>query len=401
MNDFAPLFQLIADYAPFGIYAILDKSIDTYIADYPSDVQRLIKLLHSSSFTHIYTFESSESNKNLVTVEEIWSFLVQKNASRHSLMLGIGGGVTSDIAAFVASTFHRGIDLVLVPTTLLATVDASIGGKTGFNFNNLKNYIGTFYSPIAIFPHTGFLQTLPPKQLFSGFGEMFKTALLNSKTLFDQTVAAFFEFFDNPNYLLVCPSSNSMPHNQHNDDAISASQPSGENKNTNGIADRLEANSSANFENVVRDIIATKERLVAIDPHDLSIRHALNLGHTVGHAIEELNMQRNTPVLHGIAVMHGLLAELYISQAIFNLDTYYINTLTSIVKQFYGRPTLNCKDIHRLIDWIRLDKKTQTQPTNDDYIGGFSLLSQVGKPEINVKVKVELVEESLDFLCSY
>ena len=206
--------------------------------------------------------EVGETQKSLETVQCIWDFLFAQDITRRGLLICIGGGVLTDLGGFAAGTYKRGIDYINIPTTLLAMVDASVGGKTGFNYNGLKNAIGVFAQPVETLICPSLLSTLPVRQFLSGFGELAKTALLNHR-LWPQVLQYDLD---------------TMP--------LDALTP------------------------LIGASVQVKTRIVAADPHEEGIRKALNLGHTFGHALEEISLGE---LPHGYAVFYGLIAELYLS----------------------------------------------------------------------------------------
>ncbi|MFW5774502.1 MAG: 3-dehydroquinate synthase, partial [Tangfeifania sp.] len=187
---------------------------------------------------------SGENNKKLESVAKIWEFLSRNGADRKSLLINIGGGMLTDLAGFAASTFKRGLDFLNIPTTLLSQVDASVGGKTGINFNGLKNEVGTFKEPVAVIIHTGFLKTIDRKNFISGFAEMIKHGLIKNPEHLDELKAFDIE---NVNYKLL--------------------------------------------QEIIRHSVEVKTHFVANDFTENNIRKALNFGHTAGHAFESLAMK--------------------------------------------------------------------------------------------------------------
>lgn len=274
-----------------------------------------------------------ESVKSLDTVAKIYDFLISEHASRKTLLVTVGGGVLTDMAGFAAATYMRGIDWLAVPTTLLAMVDASTGGKTGVNYGGLKNYVGAFHQPVEVYINTAFLDTLPGDQLLSGYAELVKTWLLTPQP-----------------WLLPEP------------DAVTES-------------DILRA-------------IQVKEYYVSQDPTEQGVRKALNLGHTIGHALEELSLAQS-PLPHGYAVLYGLVAELYLSHVLLGLDKQYVSMVSHLVTEYYGRPNISCKQYNRIFELISCDKK-----------GSYTLLKAKGEPVINQNISQNLLFEALDYLFS-
>ena len=208
---------------------------------------------------------AEDVHKTLETLASVWMALSTQGATRHSLLINLGGGMVTDLGGFAAATFKRGISYINIPTTLLAMVDASVGGKTGINFNGLKNEIGAFAPANSVLIETEFLRTLDTHNFFSGYAEMLKHGLIS---------------------------------------------------NTAHWAELLNFDSSsidyAALKQLVGQSVQVKEDIVEQDPFEHGIRKALNLGHTVGHAFESMALAENRPVLHGYAVAWGIVCELYL-----------------------------------------------------------------------------------------
>ena len=292
----------------------------------------------------VITVEAGDTNKNIEQVTAIWMRLCNEGASRNSLLLNVGGGMITDMGGFVAATFKRGIHSVNVPTTLMASVDAAVGGKTGINFNGLKNEIGSFYPPLCVLIDSSFLKTLDRDNLLSGYAEMVKHALISNM----ETYHAILSFdLDRVDYTLL---------NQ-----------------------------------MVAQSVAVKERIVEEDPKEMGIRKALNLGHTVGHAYESLSFRKGRPVLHGHAVAAGLVSELYLSYKKCGFPMENLSQVVYYLKKYYPPFFFNCDDYEALYELMTNNKK------NEGGIINFTLLSQVGEVQINQSVTKEKVLESFDF----
>ncbi len=210
---------------------------------------------------------SGEENKTLETCQYIWDQFNQFNLDRNALLINLGGGVICDMGGFAASTYKRGIDFINVPTTLLSMVDASYGGKTGINFNGIKNNIGVFKDAIETIIHPAFLQTLPFRELRSGWAEIIKHGLIADK-----------------NYFAKIES----------------------------ITDITKI-TEAEWIEIIRTSIQIKSSIVDQDPEEKGIRKILNFGHTIGHAIESARLKSAYPLLHGEAIAMGMLLELELS----------------------------------------------------------------------------------------
>lgn len=288
---------------------------------------------------------ATDVHKTLDTLQHVWTSMQQAGCTRHSLLINLGGGMVTDLGGFAGATFKRGIRFVNIPTTLLAMVDAAVGGKTGINFGGLKNEIGAFAEASDVVICTEFLRTLDDENIRSGYAEMLKHSLLDSDEMWARHVT----------YDLA-----------HPDLAV------------------LQA--------MVRDSIELKQRVVTDDPHEHGIRKALNLGHTVGHAFESFLMQKATPVLHGDAVAWGLAVELFISAATLNFPTDKMRRTVRFITDHYGRPSITCDDYDVLFDLMLHDKKNTAGRIN------FTLLSSPGEIHIDQHVDRDLILDALDFL---
>lgn len=288
---------------------------------------------------------ASEQNKSLHTVQQIWDFLFAHGITRHGLLICIGGGVITDLGGFAAATYKRGIDNVNVPTTLLAMIDASTGGKTGINYGGLKNSIGCFAPPVETFIWPGWLQTLPVKEMLSGFGEMLKTGLISDSALWHQLLQ-----YD------------------------------------------LETMNSEALMPLIEQCVAAKEGIVAADPKEEGLRKILNFGHTFGHALEETSLGA---VPHGYAVVYGLIAELYLSVTKLGCPKEPLQQLTQIMLHYYGKPQCKCSDREALVALMQQDKKNErTAQIN------CTLIQDIGSPLINQVITPEEANEALEYLFS-
>lgn len=289
--------------------------------------------------------KAGDTNKTLYSLAEVWTALSQGGATRHSLMINLGGGMVTDLGGFAASTFKRGIDFINIPTTLLAMVDASVGGKTGINFGGLKNEIGVFSDSKFVIINTQFLDTLDHDNICSGYAEMLKHGLISDNKHWAELVG------------------------------FNLAQPD-----------------LAQLQRMVAESIKVKERIVTEDPHEHGIRKALNLGHTVGHALESFAMKHGRPVLHGYAVAYGMVCELYLSARKTDFPTDKMHQTVRFILDHYGRLPYTCDDYPELLELMRHDKK------NTSGIINFTLLGGIGDIRINQTATKEEIEEALDFL---
>ena len=316
------------------------------------------------------TIAHGDQHKTLAALGDVWTALQQGGATRHSLLINLGGGMITDLGGFAAATFKRGINFINIPTTLLAMVDAAVGGKTGINFGGLKNEIGAFADARFVIINTCFLDTLDAENLCSGYAEMLKHALISDERMWAEHV----------NFDLSQPDL-------------------------------------AELQRMVAESIAVKERIVAEDPHEHGIRKALNFGHTIGHALEEFALQQaggavvstaptnqttgstaissapgNRPLLHGYAVAFGLIGELYMSARKAGFPTERLHQTTRFIRENYAQTEFTCNDYPTLLNLMRHDKKNTSGVIN------FTLLHNIGDIRINQTATDEEICEALDFI---
>lgn len=287
---------------------------------------------------------AGDTHKGLDTLAHVWQVLSDKGATRHSLMINLGGGMITDLGGFAASTFKRGISCINIPTTLLAMVDAAVGGKTGINFNGLKNEVGTFAPACSVLIYTGFLRSLDNKNFFSGYAEMLKHGLISTEEHLEELLAFETEQID---YDLL--------------------------------------------RDLVGKSIHVKEEIVEQDPFENGIRKALNLGHTAGHAFESLALAESRPVLHGYAVAWGIVCELYLSHIKRGFPKDKLRRIVRFIKESYGSFPIDCKKYDTLYELMLHDKK------NVGGVVNFTLLEDTGKIAINQTADKETIFRMLDF----
>lgn len=287
---------------------------------------------------------AEDANKNLQTLAAVWQALSEQGATRHSLLLNLGGGMVTDLGGFAASTFKRGIPYINLPTTLLAMVDASTGGKTGINFNGLKNEVGVFAPASSVLIYTEFLRTLDVRNFFSGYAEMLKHGLISTPEHLAELLA-----FDTeqPDYALLGA--------------------------------------------MVKHSVRVKEEIVEQDPKERGIRKALNFGHTIGHAFESLALAEQRPVLHGYAVAWGIVCELYLSHLKAGFPVETLRQVISFIKENYGSFPFDCKRYDRLYELMQHDKKNRAGVIN------FTLLKDTGDILLDQTADQKSIFETLDF----
>ena len=291
------------------------------------------------------TIHHDDTNKTLATLADVWTALQRGGATRHSLLVNLGGGMVTDLGGFAASTFKRGLRFINIPTTLLAMVDAAVGGKTGVNFNALKNEIGVFNEAAIVVIDTDFLHTLDKRNMLSGYAEMLKHALLHDEAMWAEHLKMD---FNDINY--------------------------------------------AQLQKLVEQSIEVKRHIVTIDPHEKGLRKALNLGHTVGHALESFAMETGRPVLHGYAVAWGLVGELYLSAVLQHFPQDKMRQNVRFIREHYEAINFTCNDYDRLFELMKHDKKNVGGEIN------FTLLSDVGEIRLDNHASCELIGDMFDFL---
>ncbi len=287
-------------------------------------------------------FDDREASKNLATVERLCRQLVRAGADRHAVIVALGGGVVGDVAGFVAASYLRGVQLVHMPTTLVAQVDSAIGGKTGVNLREGKNLIGAFYQPRLVVADPSALTTLPARQYRSGLYEVIKYGVIGDPTLF-----AFLE------------------------------------RNL----DKLLRRDSAALTWVVPRCIRTKADVVSCDERESGLREILNFGHTLGHGLESVTGYAK--FLHGEAIGWGMMAATLIAVAQDRLDPSAAARILRLVARVGLLPDLPRVPAARLLTRMRADKKAR---------GGrlrFVLPRRIGKVEVVADVPEALVRKAL------
>jgi 3-dehydroquinate synthase len=325
------VFNVLNDWLEKGssftdsIFILTDKKIRSCC------IERLISAVPSLKTADILEIPDGERYKSLKSAEHLWNLLAGKGASRNSLLINLGGGVITDLGGFVASTFKRGIPFIHIPTTLLGMVDASIGGKNAINLEDIKNQIGSFQNPDAIFVSTSFLETLDSYDILSGFAEIIKTSLVADQTLWEGLrLIQLKDFLKKRSY-------------------------------------------SELWENMVSKTIAIKCRIVEQDFREKNLREILNFGHTIGHAFESLSMLKDGKKLtHGHAVALGMICESYLSVIKTGLELEKRDDIIHIVLPNYEYYHLNTEDLDLIMKLIVHDKKRRGSEAR------FSLLKSIG-----------------------
>ena len=292
----------------------------------------------------IIEIESGEANKTIDTCVGVWNALTELEADRKALLINLGGGVVTDLGGFVASTFRRGIHYINVPTTLLAMVDASIGGKTGVDLEGLKNQIGLINFSKMVLIDTSFLKTLAQKEMRSGLAEMLKHGLIKDELYWNEMSVI--------------------------------------NIDTTKAIDRL-----------IYESVLIKKEIVENDPTEKGIRKSLNFGHTLGHAIESyfLENPNKSALLHGEAIAIGMVLAIYISNKLVGFPSKKMENVKSTILNLYKKVDFETADYKQIIDLLKFDKKNSHGNIN------FVLLEDVGIPKMDITVKNELILEAFSY----
>jgi len=320
------------------VFFVIDSNVNKLYSKKLSSIFDSAKLYYKS-----VTVNANEKNKSNETLQKIHKSLIKHNYGRDSIIIAIGGGIVGDVAGFAASTYMRGIKYVQVPTTLLASVDSSVGGKTGINFYNTKNIIGTFYQPKMVLIDTNFFSTLPQEEMLCGLGEIIKYCFLTEPKYF--------------NYV------------QKNIDKILSN-------NTNSIT------------RVIAESVKFKGDVVTADEKEAGIRKILNLGHTFAHAFE---VEQKHKIKHGQAVIVGIASALYLSNKLFLLSEKNFNRFMNLLLQFKDKITLKKIDKNYAYKIMQRDKKNRANQIK------LVLLKDIGNIVTDISCSKKLIIEALEF----
>lgn len=292
----------------------------------------------------IYTFPAGEKSKTLATCTDIWNFLSEQKTDRDALVINLGGGVVTDLGGFVAATYQRGIKYINIPTSLLAKVDASVGGKTGVDFNGLKNQIGVIKNPEMVLIDSQFLKTLPQAELHSGIAEVLKHGLISASNYWSEVTAKKLGY-------------------------------------------------DSDWDTIVYQSVVIKNAIVTQDSNEQNIRKHLNFGHTLGHAIESYCMlaQNRTPILHGHAVAIGMVLACYLSGKYFGFSEKVQSELLSVYYDYYPPTPFSAEEVQQILELMKYDKK------NRKGVAQFVLLKDIGKPVLDCEVEESAIKEAFAY----
>lgn len=340
-NELKNLYYFIEEYKSSGnIFIITDDIVSSIYGDIIDQIEKKFKC-------KTWVLEHGEKNKSLDTVKKIYDFLLENNATRNSTIIGFGGGIVGDVAGFAASTYMREISFINVPTTMLSQIDSCIGGKVGFNYNGIKNLIGSFFNPKFVYVCPVLLKSLSRKQFKDGLGELIKYALIDSREFLNYIDSNFEKIISKDEEVLLY---------------------------------------------IIEKCLSIKRDVVTQDFRDTGLRNILNFGHTVGHAIE---VSSNFDISHGEAVALGSLAAIKLSEYKFNISGNVYDFVVKLLERLELPVTYKINDYDSFLSTIGHDKK------NDLNIR-FVLLEDIGKCKIKIDVEkdeiVKALKESIDVL---
>ncbi|MBT3645740.1 MAG: 3-dehydroquinate synthase [Cryomorphaceae bacterium] len=336
-DQYSSLKEKLTSKAFSSIFVLVDDNTDKFCLDI------FIKKTKIGEFSKII-INSGEQNKNIDTCLKIWDSLNNYNADRKSLLINLGGGVLTDMGGFVASTYLRGIAFINIPTTLLGMVDAAHGGKTGVDFKLLKNQIGVFSEPSEVILDRDYLTTLSKDEFLNGYAEVFKHSLLTNKKELNFNSLLKLDFYKDVTF-------------------------------------------------VIEKYSEIKKEIVESDRFESNQRKVLNLGHTIGHAVESYSYMTSSlnELKHGEAIIVGLITELYISHKKLNFPLEDLENIKKTFSEYFNAVTFSDKDVEQIHDLMIYDKKNEGDKVN------FVLMKNIGTPVVDQQITKELFIESFRF----
>ena len=336
INEKSALNDCVRQINPSSIFILSDENTAQFC---------LHQIYETADFDfQTITIKAGELNKTVDTAAYVWKKLMQKGADRKSLLINLGGGMVGDLGGFCASCYMRGIDFIQMPTSLLAQVDAAVGGKTGIDIDHIKNVVGSFQMPKAVIINTSFLSSLPYKELLSGYAEMLKHGLIANESIWQRL---------------------------------------------SGQTDIA----SINFEEEIVQSIKIKQNIVDQDPKESGLRKILNFGHTIGHALESANLGTESHLLHGEAIAIGMVAEAHLSkqQGLISASDY--QSIKSSIKTLYGNRYKSVSSAEHLMPFMLKDKKNHLGDVK------FVLLQSMGNAVYDIEATSEEIELAIEDYC--
>ena len=337
-NGYTRLNEFLSQKSFSKIFIIVDSQTHEYC------LSPFLQKLKTDSEIEVVEMEAGEEHKTIETCNGIWKVLSELGGDRKSLLINLGGGVVTDLGGFVAATFKRGISCIHVPTTLLAMVDAAVGGKNGVNLDSLKNQIGVIRPPEMVLADTSFLQTLPPSEMRSGLAEMLKHGLISDEKYWKK----------------LCD---------------------------------LQALDLTDLDQLILESIEIKENIVKQDPTEQNLRKSLNFGHTLGHAIESYFMEApaKQKLLHGEAVAIGMVLAAYLSAKTEDLSEEILQEIKEVIISLFGKIEITKDDQDKILEYLKFDKKNEGGKIN------FVLLRKIGEPVMDRQVLNEQIYSAFEY----
>ena len=338
-NVYSELNTYIKQRNPSKIFILVDTNThDLCLPQFMSNLES------GEISTEVMEIPEGEDHKTIDICMGVWEAMSQYNADRQSLLINLGGGGVTDLGGFVASTYMRGIDYINVPTSLLAMVDASVGGKTGVDLGALKNQVGVISEGAMVLIDVSFLGTLPQNQMISGFAEMLKHGLITDKKYWTTLT-------------------------------------------------NLQDLDISDLDQLIYDSVIIKNNVVAKDPTEKGLRKTLNFGHTLGHAIESYFLENDskTTLLHGEAIAIGMILEAYLSTKMCGLSSDDLSEISDSILKTFSKIQFQEKDYEFILELMKHDKK------NSHGVIKFVLLEAIGKSKIDKEVSNEIILEAFKY----
>lgn len=332
------LNRFVAEQHPSKIFLLADKHTNECCTPI------VLSVLATDISLEIIEIEAGETHKHIDTCTQVWYALSELGADRKSLLINIGGGVVTDLGGFVASTYMRGIPFINIPTSLLAMVDASVGGKTGVDLGALKNLVGVINNPQGVVIYPDFLATLPTEELRSGMAEMFKHGLISDEAYWHK----------------MC---------------------------------NLSELTEAHLGSLIYESVVIKNEVVTQDPTEKGLRKTLNYGHTLGHAIESYCLQNpnRERLLHGEAIAIGMVLATYLSVKELGFSMDKCDQVKAVLGEYFRKQDFSYEEITDICQLMRFDKKNVSGNVH------FVLLEAIGKPKIDCIVPYEEIYKAFEY----
>lgn len=324
---------LLQGLCPSKVFVLVDENTEKYC------LPKIATLIPDAVPIKI---SAGEVHKTIDTCQQIWLQLIKGQADRDAVLLNLGGGVIGDMGGFCAGTYKRGIRFVQIPTTLLAQVDASVGGKLGVDFQSLKNIVGLFQNPQAVLIDPSFLDTLTDKELRSGFAEILKHALIQDANHWE-------------------------------------------------LVSKIRDLRTQAYNELIYHSVNIKKQVVLSDFHEKGLRKILNFGHTIGHAVEGVALGTNHHLLHGEAIAIGMITEAFLSHKLCGLPKNAMDNIKETLLSIYGKVPLDFVDMDKMMQLMSNDKKNKGASIK------FALLKDIGTAVEEVAIEEPLILESLAY----